>query len=171
MEKNNLENIVDHPGKATVVEFWAAWCGPCRAMEPNLEKAAREFSEKVYLERVNIDENQELASRMKIYAIPTMVAFKNGSELFRKTGSQNLDSLRSFFHDTASGMTRVKEISPWSRMIKLGAAFFIIVMTTFLQGNWLWYLLGGLLAFWAVYDRCPIYKSIKSWFKSIAASD
>ncbi|MCG0278102.1 MAG: thioredoxin [Thermanaeromonas sp.] len=83
-----------------VVDFWAAWCGPCRMMAPVLEQVAQEYDGRIKFVKLNVDENQELAARYGIMSIPTLVIFKNGEEVGRLVGympkeklKQNLDSI------------------------------------------------------------------------------
>lgn len=167
MNNNDLNNILNAPGKPVVIEFWAAWCGPCRAMEPNLEKTADEFEGSVSLVRINVDDDVEIAQTMKIYAIPTMIAYKDGRELFRKTGSQSLDSLRSIFLSASNGTVEVKSgVSPMARFLRLIIGFGLITFGIMNGINWFFILGGALIAFWGVYDRCPIYNSIMAWIKS-----
>lgn len=167
MKKIELETILNNPGKPVVIEFWAGWCGPCRAMEPNLEKVAGEFAGTVELIRINVDEDVEIAQGLKIYAIPTMIAYKDGMELFRRTGSQNLESLRSIFQSALNGVVEVKSgISPTTRMLRLLSGFGLIVIGLLIGINFPLVIVGALIAFWGVYDRCPIYNSIKSWIKT-----
>lgn len=71
-----------------LVDFWAPWCGPCRMMAPELEKAAAHYGEKVHIAKVNIDENEASAVRWGVSSIPTLVLFKNGTEVTRFVGAQ-----------------------------------------------------------------------------------
>jgi|SoiMetStandDraft_2_1073263.scaffolds.fasta_scaffold53534_1 thioredoxin 1 len=70
------EALVAHP--RLVVDFWAAWCGPCRAVAPVLEAVALEQAGQVVVGKVNVDEQPALAARFSIRSIPTLLFFKNG---------------------------------------------------------------------------------------------
>lgn len=64
----------------TIVDFWAEWCGPCRALGPLLEELSKDFANKVKICKLNVDENQEVASKFGIRSIPTLIAFKDGQK-------------------------------------------------------------------------------------------
>ncbi len=68
-----------------VVDFWAEWCGPCKIMTPEFEKASKEIKN-VKFGKVNVDGNQELAGRFQVMAIPTTILFKNKEQVDRTTG-------------------------------------------------------------------------------------
>jgi thioredoxin 1 len=61
-----------------IVDFWAEWCGPCKMVEPILEEIADEYSDKLVLAKLNIDENPQSAADNGVMSIPTMIVFKNG---------------------------------------------------------------------------------------------
>ena len=73
--------------KAVIVDFWAEWCGPCHAVAPVLEKIVEEHDD-VELVKVNIDEEQELASRYGVMSIPTMILFRDGEPSAAVIGAQ-----------------------------------------------------------------------------------
>jgi thioredoxin 1 len=69
-----------------VVDFWAPWCGPCRALAPTIEKLATDFQGRVKIGKLNTDENQETPGGLRISAIPTIVVFHEGKEVDRHVG-------------------------------------------------------------------------------------
>jgi len=70
-----------------VVDFWAAWCGPCRMMEPEFERAAASLAPDFRLLKLDTEADQEIAARLGIRSIPTMVMFANGREIARQPGA------------------------------------------------------------------------------------
>ncbi len=65
-------------GKATLVDFWASWCGPCRAMGPVVEEISDDMADQLDVYKCNVDEQGELAQRFGIVSIPTLILFKGG---------------------------------------------------------------------------------------------
>ena len=82
-----------------VVDFWAPWCGPCRAMAPMFEQAASELAGKARFVKVNVDEQQALAARHGIRAIPTLVLFRGGEEIKRASGAMDAGALVRWIND------------------------------------------------------------------------
>jgi thioredoxin 1 len=71
-----------------LVDFWAAWCGPCRAVGPVLDQIAEEQKDKLRIVKVNVDENPNLAAQYAITSIPAMKVFKGGEEVLEIIGAQ-----------------------------------------------------------------------------------
>jgi thioredoxin 2 len=76
-----------------LADFWAPWCGPCRAMAPQFERAARALKDRARLVKVNTDQAQGLAARYGIRAIPTLMLFRNGAEVKRASGAMDAGAL------------------------------------------------------------------------------
>lgn len=73
----NFDKLVNGP-KVTFVDFWAVWCGPCRTMEPVVERLAAKFDGSVNFGKLNVDEHSRIATRYEVQSIPTFMLFKNG---------------------------------------------------------------------------------------------
>ena len=83
--KESIDKALEQGG-LMMVDFWAAWCGPCRMLGPVVEDLAKRYDGKAIVGKVNVDEEQELAIRYGVMSIPTVIFFKDGKEIDRKVG-------------------------------------------------------------------------------------
>jgi len=82
---NFKEAIQKHP--LMLIDCWAAWCGPCTMIAPVIDELAREYSDRLVVGKLNVDENSETATRFGIMSIPTLLVMKNGKEVERIIGA------------------------------------------------------------------------------------
>ena len=94
LDEASFDAYVARTELPVLVDYWAPWCGPCRAMAPQFEKAAGDLRESVRFAKVNTDEAQGIAARAGIRAIPTMVLYRAGKELARSAGAMDAGALR-----------------------------------------------------------------------------
>jgi len=94
VNETDFEREVLRSDRPVLIDFWAAWCAPCRMVEPTIEKLAHEQSA-LKIVKVNVDENPNLASRYKAMSIPLMIVIKGGQEVDRWVGALQENALRS----------------------------------------------------------------------------
>ncbi len=83
---STFDKIVLQSDKPVLVDFWAAWCGPCRMVGPIIDELSNEYDGKAVVGKVDVDSNQEFAAKYGVRNIPTVLLFKNGELVDRKVG-------------------------------------------------------------------------------------
>ena len=86
LNDDQFEDQVLKNDKPVLVDFWAPWCGPCKLAGPVLDGLADKYKDKLVVAKVNVDENQQTAGQYGVMSIPTVILFKNGTEIDRKIG-------------------------------------------------------------------------------------
>ena len=87
------------------VDFWAAWCGPCRIMDPVVEKLAAKYSGRMLFGKVNVDEEMDISSRYQVFSIPTFMVFKNGQPMDAVIGAVGEAALERLVKGAVEGQT------------------------------------------------------------------
>lgn len=98
LNNGNFEEEVIKSEMPVLVDFWAAWCGPCQMLAPTIDELAAELTEAKVC-KVNVDENPELASRYKIMTIPSLLVFRNGEVVNRSIGVKTKKEIKEFIEE------------------------------------------------------------------------
>jgi thioredoxin len=169
-EKAFIERLRRNP-HPVVVDFWAPWCAPCRAIGPVVDKLGEEYTGQVDVWKVNADEQPDLLRSLRIFGIPTLIAYHDSQEVGRRTGVVSAAVLSSLFESAMTG-EKPEPNGPVlaDRFLRLGAGLALVSLAILsgLSGTRL--LLAGLgaaIMFTAVYDRCPIYRMASSYLKDL----
>lgn len=95
--EKNFETEVLNSQKPVLVDFWASWCGPCMMLAPTIAEIAEEYSDKVKVCKINVDDAQRLALSFGVESIPTLMVFKNGKVVNTSVGGRSKEQIVSMF--------------------------------------------------------------------------
>ena len=95
INQGNFEEEVLNSDKPVLVDFWAPWCGPCNMVAKTLDELAADYGDKLKIVKINVDDNNDLASSYEVMSIPTLKLFKNGEEVESIMGAQPKNSIAS----------------------------------------------------------------------------
>ena len=98
-DQNFKTDVLDskHP---VLVDFWAEWCGPCKAIAPSLEELSDEMANKLKIVKINVDENPSISQTYSIRSIPALMIFKDGEKISEKMGALPKSALESWVNET-----------------------------------------------------------------------
>ncbi len=93
---DSFEQDVLESNQPVIMDFWAEWCGPCKALTPILEEVAKTHSSKIKFTKMNVDDNQDTPAKYGIRGIPTLIIFKNGEVVATRVGGASKSQLEAF---------------------------------------------------------------------------
>ena len=101
MAKTSFKELINSE-TPVLIDFYADWCGPCKALAPVIQQLKSEMGEQVRIVKIDVDQNQPLASKLQIQSIPTIMIFQNGELKWRAMGVQSLPALKKQIEALAS---------------------------------------------------------------------
>ena len=96
----NFKTDVLDAKQPVLVDFWAEWCGPCKAIAPSLEELSDEMANKLKIVKINVDENPSISQTYSIRSIPALMIFKDGEKISEKMGALPKSALQSWVNET-----------------------------------------------------------------------
>jgi thioredoxin 1 len=164
-----LRKVKNYP-RPLIVDLWAPWCTPCKAMKPALEQVSKKYSGQVDILKINVDESPEVMKEVGVMSIPTMIGYVKGTEILRRTGLQTAGMLDAFFEATMNEKkSAILPPAPAVRVFRTILGLGIMIAGWFINRSILLIALGGLVIFSGYYDRCPIFKAIFPRIKTLFA--
>ncbi len=94
----NFEKDVLQSGRPVLVDFWAEWCGPCKALAPKLDEIAKEYGEKLTVAKVDIDQNKETPTTYGVRGVPTLALFKDGEVVDQLVGNHPKENIAAMLN-------------------------------------------------------------------------
>jgi len=168
MEKSEFSARISQSARPVIVDLWAPWCAPCRAMEPAFKQVRQKYNGQVDILKINADESPEVIRALGVMSIPTVVGFAHGKEILRRTGMQSREALDSLFDATLhERRPAIVPPTPVNRLLRSGVGLGLAALGWFWGPSILLIVLGGVLIFSAFYDRCPIYRAIVPRLKTL----
>lgn len=157
----NFQERVGAAARPVVVEVWAPWCGPCRSMAPALERVSQAYAGRVDLLKLNADEDPQAVRALGVFGVPTLLVFRQGREIARRTGALPADGLAALFEaGLSTDPAPILGPARSERVLRLGAAALLFGMGVLSGPAWLLVGAAGVVAFSAVYDRCPLWRAL-----------
>jgi thioredoxin 2 len=102
-DEGAFDALIQHATRPVVIDFWAPWCGPCRAVAPELARVAASNAGRLVVAKVNTDDVPELGERFRIRSIPTMAVFDGGREVARTSGAMPAPQIEAFVRGAVPG--------------------------------------------------------------------
>ena len=162
-KKTFVERLKTHP-RPVVVDVWATWCNPCRAIEPDMRRLTQQYKDRVDVWKVNVDEEKDIARLLGVRGIPTLIIFNSGRELGRIVGAQPPSVLGGVFEAALTGERLQTSLSPQDRLLRLITCMALLAVGWTIQNPLVSTVctIGALLIlFFTLADALPFWQSFQ----------
>ncbi len=161
MNKNDFFSRINKSTRPVIVDLWAPWCAPCRAMQPAFKQVGQKFENQVFVLKINADESPEVLRALGVKGIPTVIGFSHGKEILRRTGIQSAKTLDLLFEATVNGRKPdVMPVATRDRILRIVIGLALLIIGWFGSHSLILLAPGAIVLFSAIYDRCPVYRAI-----------
>ncbi len=169
MKKLEFQRKIKTNSRPIVVDLWAPWCSPCKAMAPAFKEVSQKYSGQVDVLKINADDSPDVMKELGVMSIPTTIGFAKGEEILRRTGMQTQGMLEFFFETTLSQKKpAIMPPAPAARFFRTILALGVAALGWFVFNHSILIMIaGGIILFSGYYDRCPIFRAIAPRIKAI----
>jgi thioredoxin 1 len=174
VDKNTfVARLKIHP-RPVVVDVWATWCNPCRAIEPDMRRLTQQYKDRVDVWKVNVDEEKDIARALGVHGIPTLIIFNNGRELGRMVGAQPLSVLGEMFEAALTGERIQPGLSQQDRLLRLITCMALLAVSWTVKNpavSIVCIVSAILILFLTLADSLPFWqtfqKRVGNWFRQL----
>jgi len=159
-----IQERLQQAERPVVIDVWAPWCGPCRAMEPHLAAVRSEYVGQVDVWKINADKEPDAVHALKIFGIPTLIVYREGQEVTRRTGGMTAAGIRSLFERAIAADPAPVHAGPadGERWLRLAVALVLFILAAFTGWPLVLLIAAAGVFFSAIHDRCPIWQGVKA---------
>jgi thioredoxin len=148
--------------RPVIADLWAPWCDPCRRVAPVVEHLEAEYTGRVDVRKVHAEEQPDVARELRVIGIPAIIAFNAGREIARKVGTASEADLQAILEAALHGEKPARRsIPPFDRALPLTAGAAILILALGLGPSIPLLVMGGVVLFTGVVNRCPIWQAIR----------
>jgi thioredoxin len=168
MKLDEFNQRINTTPRPLIIDLWAPWCGPCRAMEPAFQQVSQKYAGQVDVVKINADDSPEVLSSLGVMGIPTVLGYAGGRQILRRTGMQSAEALDILFDAVLhQRQPAILPPAPADRIIRTAAGAALLILGWLTSHSWIIMAIGAVVLFTAFYDRCPIFRAVYPRIKAL----
>ncbi len=168
-----VDRLKNHP-RPVVIDVWATWCSPCRAIEPDMRRLTQQYKDRVDVWKVNVDDEKEIARALGVRGIPTLIIFNSGKELGRIVGAQPPSVLGGVFEAALTGEQIQPSLSSQDRWLRLITCMALLAVSWTVHNavvSTVCTMAALVILFLTLLDALPFWhifqKRMRDWFRRL----